>query len=202
MLSTHCTLWCWAHCFSPCRGERIQNVQYAKICPALPSLPSTDSWAAPGDHAGTCSRKLYSRIPGLQSCPSRAQSHSRPIYYCRSNAKELFHLFAILGEQEVTKRPAENAKGLFSAAHHFHIPEQSTLSCLLRVETARAKQQHCWATLVMLRFSRDLPARPLTKARAGILPAAHLPLPPVEMPAIAADLQANWQGSLPRQRET
>lgn len=113
MLSTHCTLWCWAHCFSPCRGERIQNVQYAKICPALPSLPSTDSWAAPGDHAGTCSRKLYSRIPGLQSCPSRAQSHSRPIYYCRSNAKELFHLLAILGEQEVTKRPAENAKGSF-----------------------------------------------------------------------------------------
>lgn len=138
----------------------------------------------------------------MQSCPSRAQGHSRPIYYCHTNAKELFHLLAILGNQEVTNRPAENVKGLFSAAHHFPIPEQSTLSWLLRVETARAKQQHCWAALVMLCFSQDLPARPLTKARAGILPAAHLALPPMEMPAIAADLQANWQGSLPRQRET
>lgn len=88
-------------------------------------------------HAAEC---FTQRISGLQPCPSRAQSHSRPVYYCHTSAKELFNLLAILGNQEVTNRPAENAKGLFPAAHHFPVPEQSTLSWLLRVETARAKE--------------------------------------------------------------
>lgn len=128
--------------FSTHRGERSQHIQHAGICPALPSLPSTASW----DHAGTCTRVLCSEDLRIATLPK--QSPSRPIYYCHTSAKELMFLLAILGNQEVTNRLAENAKGLVSAAHHFPTPEQSPQSWLLRMETARAKEQSSPAGLL------------------------------------------------------
>lgn len=197
----------------PATGKGVRKSKIQGFVLGFPPSPAQTPGLALGTmlaHAVEC---FIQRISGLQPCPSRAQGHSRPIYYCHTNAKELFLLLAILENQEMTNRPAENAKGLLSAAHHFLIPEQFTHSWLLRVlssmsepqralETARARQQSCWAALVMLCFSWDLLPRPLTKGRTGIHSAAHLSLPPMGTPAIAADLQANWQGSFPRQRET
>lgn len=70
------------------------------------------------------------RISGLHPCPSKAQSHSQTIHFCHTRTKEVFLLVAILGNQERTNGPAENAKGLLYVAHHILIPDlPSAPSC-------------------------------------------------------------------------